>query len=208
MSVLPSSKGVAWGAAVLNRNRSYDGYTYIYGVEDVHEGPIEAPTAVYKYLHVARVHGSDLRLPWQYLDVNGDWMPEESFTTRQYLVGSNGAHVPVSNEFSVDDNGRLVTQDSSVAFSGEIYLYKGCSVSGPFGGKTFLYKTTEGGPWGDYGNGNLYTYNAKAHDFVLDDASGSESMIISYNMNSLDWHDVYRDIRWYQPRFIKVVLKR
>ncbi|MFI7133628.1 S8 family serine peptidase [Nonomuraea sp. NPDC050153] len=207
VTVLPSSQGVAWGAAILT-DHSWDHYTYIYGVEDVHEGPIENPTAVYKYLHVARVQGTDLRRPWQFLDRNGDWMSEESFTAREYIAGT-GQHVPVSNEFSVDAEGRLVTQDSSVAFSGEIYLYRGCSVSGPFSGKTFLYRTTEGGPWGDYGNENLFTYNAKAHDYYFSaDSEYRKTLIISYNLNSLDWHDVYRNIRWYQPRFIKLVIAR
>ncbi|MBO2453142.1 S8 family peptidase [Actinomadura barringtoniae] len=207
---IPSGEGIAWGTAILDYFQSGDGYLYVYGVEDHHTGDPGDPEAVYKYLHIARVRGSDLRgKDWEYLDASGDWMTAERFSARQYDTDTGG-HIPVSNEFSLTNTGtglELVTQDTSQAFSGEIKLYTPCSPSGPFSGKTDIYKTTEGGPWGDYGNGNLFTYNAKVVA-VQDNSDNTTTLTIAYNLNSLEPDDVYRNITWYQPRFIQATIKK
>ncbi|GAA4628249.1 hypothetical protein GCM10023196_043780 [Actinoallomurus vinaceus] len=205
---MPSEHGIAWGTSIRETEDVNEPYTYIYGVEDVHTGPVDDPTGVYKYLHIARVPGRDLSDTgsWQYLDEHGDWMPSEEWSARQMIAGT-GNYLPVSNEFSVStlDEDYLVTQDSSEAFSGKIMLYSGCSPSGPFGAPTQLWTTTEGGPWGDYGNGNVFTYNAKSHDSLSSGAFRfGATLTISYNINSMNPDDLYADIKLYQPRFIKV----
>jgi hypothetical protein len=201
-----STKRIAWGSAVYDYFAAGDGYTYVYGIQDVH-----TDTEVNKYLHIARVRGSDLRKTsdWEFLDSDGDWMPSQEFSAAQYDAVT-GAHVAVSNEFSVTQGGSrpiLVTQDSSLAFSGEIDLYSACSPSGPFGAKTYLYTTTEGGPWGSYGNGNIFTYNAKVVDTVLSFSTDEVFLKIAYNVNSLDPDDVYDDVTIYRPRFLRVTIR-
>jgi hypothetical protein len=184
---LPSSAGIEWGSWVRN-----DGtYTYVYGVEDL---------GADKYLHIARVAGTDLRGTWSYW-TGSAWSSSESASAR-VLDG-------VGNEYSVhkltSQLYMLTTMDTSVAFSAELVAYFSCSPTGPFTARTTLYNTPEAGPLGTYGNGNIYTYNAHAHP----ELSTSGKVVISYNVNSLDatvGGDVYKDVSIYRARFIDVNL--
>lgn len=54
----------------------------------------------------------------------------------------------------------LVSQDTTLAFSALVYGYTGCDPYGPFTNKTQLYRMPETGPYGSYGNPNVYAYNA------------------------------------------------
>jgi hypothetical protein len=189
---LPSSAGISWGAWVLREH----GTTYVYGVEDL---------GAHKYLHIARVHGS-LRGQWRYY-TGGDparpsaWSRTEADAIR---VMEN-----VSNEHSVhklrDGLHMLTTMDTSVAFSAEIVAYFSCTPTGPFVARTTLYTAPETGPFGSYGDGDVYSYNAHAHP----ELSSATNVVLSYNVNSFDTTiggDVYRDVSIYRPRFVDVRL--
>jgi hypothetical protein len=193
ITALPSSAGIEWGSWV----RHDTSYTYIYGVEDL---------GANKYLHIARVSGTDLAGTWSYY-VGGDptlaasWSSTESASVR-VLDG-------VANEYSVHKltSGlyMLTTMDTTAAFSAQLEAYFSCTPTGPFVDETLLYTTPESGPYGSYGNGNVYTYNAHVHV----ELSTSSKLVISYNVNSLDatvGGDVYRDVSIYRPRFIDVNL--
>lgn len=180
---LPSSANIEWGSWQL---QAPDGWTYLYGVEDL---------GLTKYLHVARVRGPDLAGPWQYLDANGTWSSAEADSAR-VIDG-------VSNEYSVTRLGNLyvlVTQDTTELFSSHIVAWFSCSPTGPWTNKTLLYTTPETGPFGTYGNPNVYTYNPHAHP----ELGGPGRMVISYNVNSLVNTDTYKDVSIYRPRFIDV----
>lgn len=177
---LPSASGVEWGSYT---QREDDGYTYIYGVEDL--GSV-------KYLHVARVLGSDLLGQWQYFTGSG-WSPDETASAR-VMDG-------VSNEYSVTRMGTgyvLITQDTTELFSTHIVAYFSCSPTGPFTGKTVVYSTPETGLFGSYGNPNVFTYNPHAHP----ELSSGNQLLISYNVNSFDINDVFADASIYRPRFV------
>jgi len=178
--------GIEWGSWV----RHDTSYTYIYGVEDL---------GANKYLHIARVSGTDLAGTWSYY-VGGDptlaasWSSTESASVR-VLDG-------VANEYSVHKltSGlyMLTTMDTTAAFSAQLEAYFSCTPTGPFVDETLLYTTPESGPYGSYGNGNVYTYNAHVHV----ELSTSSKLVISYNVNSLDatvGGDVYRDVSIYRP---------
>ena len=97
------------------------------------------------------------------------------------------------------------TMDTTLAFSAELDAYFSCTPTGPFVAKTTLYSTPETGPYGSYGNPNVYTYNAHVHP----ELSTSRKLVVSYNVNSLDSSiggDLYRDVTIYRPRFIDVYL--
>jgi hypothetical protein len=176
---LPSASGVEWGSYVLQQG----GYSYVYGVEDL--GSV-------KYLHIARVRGTDLLGDWQYFTGNG-WSSAETDSAR-VMDG-------VSNEFSVSPLGTgyvLITQDTSELLSAHVVAYFSCSPAGPFTGKTAVYTTPETGAFGSYGNGNVYTYNPHAHP----ELSHGNQLLISYNVNSFDVDDIFADASIYRPRFI------
>lgn len=176
---LPSATGVEWASYTL-RDR---GFTYVYGVEDL--GSV-------KYMHIARVRGSDLRRPWQFWTGSG-WSSDEADSVR-VLDG-------VANEYSVSRFGRgyvLITQDTTELLSPHIVAYFSCSPTGPFVNKAAVYTTPETGSSGSYANPNVYTYNAHAHP----ELSHGNQLLISYNVNSFDINDIFADVTIYRPRFV------
>jgi hypothetical protein len=187
---LPSATGTSWGAWILKDH----GYTYVYGSEDL---------GANKYLHIARVAGSDLSRPWQYLTADGTWSPDESASAR--VDGESGAAFEVSNEFSVVKHGSvyvMVTQDMSQPLSAGIDLAFSCSPNGPFVDETTAYTTPESGPSGSYGNADIFTYNPHEHQELGD----RNHLVVSYNVNSFVNTDLYSAASIYRPRFVDVSL--
>jgi len=165
------SDEIYWGAAIMED----DEYTYIYGIEDDN---------LNKFVHVARVAGGDLRLPWEYY--NGtDWEDQPTGYTIKDAT---------SNQFSVFKNGGkyyLMTQ--AIIFGSELYLIESDSPVGPWENRKTLYCTPESG-------GNIFTYNA----FVHPEQSKGDDLFISYNVNSFEFGDVFTDVNNYRPRFVRV----
>lgn len=189
---MPSASGVQWGSALLKDGH----YTYIYGSEDYIDPVTKVNT---KYLHVARVRGTNLRGRWEYRTAHG-WSRSETASAR--LMSG------VSNEFSVSRRGShyiMVNQDTKIAFGAEIDVLLSCSPAGPFTGEQTVYKTPETGLWGSYGDKDVYTYNAHQHVSL----SSHRNLVISYNVNTLDGtegskNDVYRDVTIYRARYINL----
>jgi hypothetical protein len=174
------SEGIGWGSAIYEN--ADDGYTYVYGVEDLQAN---------KYAHLARVPAGGLTsLPWEYLGEAG-WTSDPA-ASKRILEG-------VSNEFSVSHfQGRftLVTGDATEALSSRIVMYRSESLEGPFTGKTELYRTPET-------SGNVFTYNAKAHPELGD----GHTLLVTYNVNSFDTDDLYLEVDTYRPRYVDVDAK-
>lgn len=174
------SEGVQWGSAIYEN--ADDGYTYVYGVEDLQ---------AQKFAHLARVPAGGLTTqPWEYLGDAG-WTNDPA-ASKRILEG-------VSNEFSVSHfQGRftLVTGDATEALSASIVMYRSASLEGPFTGKTELYRTPET-------SGNVFTYNAKAHPELGD----GHTLLITYNVNSFDTNDLYEEVDNYRPRYVEVDAK-
>lgn len=152
-------------------------YTYVYGVEDLHSE---------KYLHLARISTGVLG-QWEYYTGSG-WSSSPLASVR-LLEG-------IANEFSVAESSggfRLITSDHGIGK--DIHAYTAPAPEGPWGARQTLYSTPETG-------GNLITYNAKEHPQYSRDGT----TVISYNVNSFDFSDLYRDVHIYRPRFVEVSL--
>ncbi len=184
---LPRTRGILWGQWV----RPEGDRTYVYGVEIAGDR---------KYLHVARVTGTDLRGEFTFWTGHG-WSAAEADSARV----TDG----INAEFSVhrlrEAGYLLVTMDGANGFSDRLIGRYAPTPQGPFGPATTLYITPETGPSGTYHDPDIYTYNAHAHlEF-----STPTRLVISYNVNSLDTTpggDVYRHASIYRPRFIEVDL--
>lgn len=182
---LPSAGGVQW-ASWYER---IGGHMYVYGVEDL---------GGEKYMHVAKVLGGDMTdlERWRYWD-GTSWVRDETASVR--VQGD------VANEYSVTpfrDGYLLVTQDTSVPFSREVHAYTACSPQGPFVHATKLYDMPEVGLWGSYGDPDVIAYNAHEHPELRD----GDTLLVTYNVNSIQGQDLYDDVTIYRPRFVEVAL--
>jgi len=177
LTPVTSSNNVEYGSGLLEDG----GYVYIYGTEDLGSD---------KYMHVARAPAGGLLGPWEYFTGTG-WSSDPSQSLR-LLHG-------VANEYSVTRIGDayvLITNDTNVAFSRDIYAYISCSPTGPWIGPTKLYTEP------DYPFTNVITYNAHAHP----EFTANGELLVSYNVNSLAFQDLMSDVHIYRPRFIRVKL--
>jgi hypothetical protein len=175
---VPSEAGVQYGVAILEERS----YSYIYGVEDRQYA---------KYCHVARAKRGELRGPWEYF-TGRDWSPEPRATQR-ILQGS------VGNEFSVTKvigGYLLITIDTAPGLMEwrEIVAYFAKQPTGPWRDQRLLYTAPE--PDGE----RVFVYNAHAHP----ELSRKGELLISYNVNSLRFDDLYANADLYRPRFIRV----
>ncbi|MGW0231640.1 DUF4185 domain-containing protein [Actinopolymorpha singaporensis] len=182
---MPSAAGVQWASWLLRSG----GFTYVYGVEDL---------GLTKYMHLARVRGTDLASGrWEYW-TGSSWSPTETDSAR-VMPG-------VANEYSVSrwhDGYLLVTHDTRELFSSRILAYVGCSPTGPFTEAATLYTTPETGAAGSYADADIFTYNAHEHP----DLRHGDRLLVTYNVNSLDPNaDLYDDVTIYRPRFVEVTL--
>ncbi|HNW58999.1 MAG TPA: hypothetical protein PKI62_04945 [bacterium] len=172
----------ALGQAILpntraSGNRHYDGYLYIYGPRDDASG---------KSLIASRVlpeHILDFS-QWQFWDGRG-WSgnPEACAAITDRL----------SQEFSITEVGdryALVFQLGST-----VAIRLGDSPVGPFGFYNEIYKCPEVNI-----SGNVFIYNAKAHPSL----SETDSLLISYNVNTLSFAENLTIADIYRPRFIKL----
>lgn len=164
---------VNYGACVMEDG----GYTYLYGSEKV---------GLNKFLHVARVQGTDLNNTWEYF--NGtDWSTDPSTTARVFAN--------VSDQFSVfkkDNKYYLLTQHHILG--GEIYIYDSDNPAIGFEHKKLVYCTPQSN------SGNLFTYNAFAHTQF----SGSDGLLVSYNVNSFVFADLFQNADNYRPYFVRI----
>ena len=88
----------------------------------------------------------------------------------------------------------LITMDTSTTFSPDLVAFTACDPQGPFENRTLLYRTPESGVE------NQITYNAHAHPQFADE----RGWLVSYNVNSRTFADLFLDAGIYRPRFIRV----
>lgn len=153
------------------------GFTYIYGMEKI---------GFQKFLHVARVAGHDLNGKWEYF-TGTDWTTTASASARVFAN--------VSDEFTVfkkDDRFYLLTQHHILG--GEIYIYDSANPAIGFDNKRTVYCTPQSN------KDNLFTYNAFAHTQF----SANGELLVSYNVNSSVFADLFKNADNYRPYFVRV----
>jgi hypothetical protein len=170
-----------WGVAVLGQSD----YTYIYGTEDA---------GINKFLHLARAPygqvltaGSNPTTAWQFWTGSG-WSSSQSDSIQMMSGVGDGFSVA-----QIDNQYVLVTQDTNLIFNPNLVVYTATTPMGPFSNQAYFYKTPETG-------GNIITYDARIHTEI----NGADKLVISYNVNSLQYTDNYANVRIYRPRFIDV----
>ncbi len=161
-----------------------DGFIYIYGLEEV---PYD------KYSLVARVpeeQFTDLD-QWRFFD-GQQWVAD--FTQAARLTNR------VSSEMSVTPlpNNRYIMIFTVDTITRTIGFRIGLSPRGPWSITHPIYTSTVPD---DFPDADAWCYNAKAHPSL----SEPGELLISYNVNCLDFwdHFTYADI--YRPRFIRLV---
>jgi hypothetical protein len=177
---LESVDTVPGGASVLWGAAVLDDgdHTYVYGTED---------SGGHRYAHVARAPRGQLTAPWEYWTGSG-WSSDPAASART-LDGVSDAYSVVAY------GGRwfLVSQDPG--FGNVIRGYPGSSPAGPWGAPVTLYTTADPGA-------GRYTYSAVVHPELGD----SDTLSISYDVNTLDRGTLFADVWSYRPRFVRVPL--
>lgn len=176
------STDIHYGMAALS-----DGdYNYIYAQVDVRNdvNPISE-------VLVARTAFGNPYENWQYY--NGmEWSDNPDDAVKLEGLSS----VPVSSQFNVfklRDKYVLLTQNKTFN-SGEIYTFIADSPTGPWRNKKLIFRTLE------QDIPNLFTYNAMAHPQFEKDGK----ILVSYNVNSLEFSNLFNDVSTYRPRFFWV----
>jgi len=179
---------IIFGAGILNNTAAAgapnpDGYIYVYGTQN---------DQYIKKLVAARVQPADFLdlTRWEYRTDTG-W--SGNITDLAPLTQR------VSNELSVsplnDGSRRFVLVFQEDAVGRYVSLRIGDGPVGPWGPIHRVFECPE--PQLDP---DLYTYNAKAHPSL----SAPGELLISYNVNTLDFWDHFRNADIYRPRFIRI----
>lgn len=153
------------------------GFTYLFGAEKV---------GFQKFMHVARVAGHDMNGAWEYFDGTG-WTTDAAASARVFAN--------VSEQFSVFKNqGKFYLLTQHHILGGEIYLYDSDKLTGGFDHKRTIYCTPQSQ------KPNLFTYNAFAHT----EFSGNGELLVSYNVNSSVFGDLFKNADNYRPYFVRI----
>ncbi|MEU4446678.1 fibronectin type III domain-containing protein [Actinosynnema sp. NPDC050801] len=174
---LPLDARVGWGTAVFTDG----GYDYVYGTEDV-DG--------FKYAHVARAVAGNLGAAWEFW-TGTRWSASDTESARVFSGGGTA--------FSVTRVGGrvvVVTHDGNVGFSPWFVAYTAGTPTGPFAGPTYLHKAPEAAN----SAGWQFGYDPQLHQ----EQAAPGTLLMSYNNNSLNSDDNYRDARIYRPRFVDI----
>jgi subtilisin family serine protease/fibronectin type 3 domain-containing protein len=190
LTKLPAlSREIGWGTAMVDGG---DGYTYVYGTETAGKA---------NHLHVARAPNGQVlgaasapTAAWRFFtgaaDPAGQWSANEGDSMRTMTgVGTGFSVKRINGQFV------LTSFDLSQPFTNRLMGFFGDKASGPFIHPTLLYQAPVPA-------GSGYVYNARLHP----EQNGSGGFVVSYNVNSLDPEDVYRDVDLYRPKFVNVSL--
>ncbi|MEO3793250.1 phospholipase A2 [Nonomuraea sp. B10E15] len=168
---------VGWGSAIMEDSA----YTYVYGSE---------PAGGLKFGHVARVASGDLGGAWEFWTGSG-WSAQESASARFMSGVPEGISVHKSGNQYV-----LVTQESHEPFSHWLVAYVSNAATGPFTGPIYL----ESAPEPELSAYRQFIYHGRAHPQLSDPGE----LLLSYDVNTIENADHYKDVRIYRPRFLEV----
>jgi hypothetical protein len=166
-----------------------DGYIYVYGYNDIEN--------LGRQLVVSRVKPEDIEnfASYEYLGSDNNWSSEVP-SKFLYLEKDIAPECSVTQIQTGQNKGKYLFVWSYLTNSATIKVSMSDTPYTPFTKQTTIY--THDSTLTTIGNGNN-TYNAKAHPAL----SGSEELIISYNVNGEDCFK-YGDI--YRPRFLRLAM--
>ena len=183
-----SNGDTSYGAAVFPNTKEAgspapDGYLYVYGVRN----------DLVKQLLVARVRPEQIA----------------SFTAYQFWTGTNWSNSitaaspvtdRVSSELSVSalSDGRYILVFQLDTLSDKVAVRYADSPVGPWSDYVIVYTAPE-----TRISPNVFTYNAKAHPHL----STLDRLLISYNVNTFDFAELFTNADIYRPRFIWLPLQ-
>ena len=171
---LPLGDRIAWGSAVLQD----DGQTYVYGAERT--------TDAMRFAHVARMTANG---GWEFWDGSG-WSAAITRSARLLSGVDTGYSVQRAGDRYV-----LVTTEGNLVFNPSVVAYTSPTPTGPWSGPIQLYTPPEAPP-----GTSLVSYDARLHPAL----ARAGTLLLSYNVNSLDKDAGYADTRIYRPRFVEV----
>ncbi|MEU8184231.1 phospholipase A2 [Micromonospora sp. NPDC049047] len=173
---LPLGASITWGQELVNEG----GFTYIYGSEHAQD---------MKFVHLARVPEGGLAGQWQFWTGSG-WSSQEGASTR--IASGVGTAFAVHK---IDGRYLLVTVEGHLPFNSAVVAYTASALTGPFGGPIELARAPEVND-----SRPIMVYDADLHQELARDGK----LLISYNVNSLNFQDNLDDASIYRPRFIEV----
>lgn len=190
-----SDKDYAYGIGIMNNTdeagvEKADGYIYFYGYIDNYASGI-------KDLIVSRIHKNDLEDFSNLRYWNGtDWSDniEESAVILENVSCEMSVNYVNDGPFA----GKYLAVYTQRVESERIMYAVGDSPTGPFSEPVLAYTAPEYRKKLEIGQGDYYTYNAKAHPHL----SGDGSLLITYNVNVRDGDAVRTED--YIPRFLKL----
>lgn len=168
-----------------------DGYIYIYGLQD--RGLLN------KSLLVARVRAQDFEDFTKYTFYDGKEFVSD-IKSAVPVCGEGGAEMSITPISSGPDKGKYLYIYTGSSVGSMIYSRVADTPFGPFGDKKLLYQISEPEKISLYGGKKIYTYNSKAHYHISD----SDSLLISYNVNTMDFESHITNTEIYRPRFLRL----
>ena len=192
-----TSTTIQWGSDIMLAD---DGYYYIYGIKN--------PSSDYKQPYVARTSSlSYLTTPsqWTYWNATTSaWVTSQSSATPLSGVAAITPEYSVNQMTATTGTFYLMTGMNPVKPAypdwNQVTTYYSCNPQGPWTNKTVVYTTPEAGAPGCK-EGNLVTYNPKAHPEFTDDTG----ILLSYNVNALESGDLVC-ANDYIPRFVRITI--
>ena len=182
----PEGWSVVYGQAIMSKlyesgSPDADEYVYFYGVKNLGGS---------KEMTVARVSR-------YYLNEFSQWRFWDGFHWTADISQSVSIGYNISQEFSVSQlsDGHYISTFQLNTVSDYTAYTSSVSPTGPFSNLNIVWSSIE-----STHNGNIYSYNAKAHPHL----STEESLLVSYNVNSYDFSDHFSNAGLYRPRFISI----
>jgi hypothetical protein len=153
-------------------------YLYIYGLKK-------------EFPYVARAEMKNVRQPWEFY--NGSEWVRDAQDAAPILEFSG------SEQFSVFEwKGTYVMIMQEGHLGRKIYSFTSNTPYGPWKNQKLIYETPRLDNCPD-----CWTYNALAHPQFIED----ETLLVSYNTNSMKMQDHYDNALIYRPRFVRVPLE-
>ena len=137
-----------------------------------------------KTAHIARAPEGNLQNTWSFFD-GQNWVDKPS----NFVIAKN-----ISDQFSViKEAGTFYLITHEPYFSRKIQIMQSDSPVGPWTNRRTIYCTPEN-------TDQIFTYNS----FVHPELSENGELRVSYNINSFNFNDLFKNADLYRPKFVRI----